>query len=149
MANSESDFKSELRQAFKDALSVDCHWSPSSSEYDTGKADIYVRVLTMGAFWFEAKFGRSKTATKAAAYAKFPPTQQNWLKAERRCGGIAVWLYCWRVSSHETRLYMGTEDTLIKDSAHLIQTKRRGDKWDVNCILLEALKRNGECHGGK
>lgn len=129
MANSETDFRQELRDDSK-SYDFPTNLRPNDPQGDVGKPDLYVKLFDFEAQWWELKFARHARCGKGKG-ATLSEAQAAWMRAERHAGGIAAWLCCKKLSPMEWALYIGVECKLFLDPKHLYFTRRRGGSWPI------------------
>ncbi len=132
MANSETDFKKELREASKKSLghpAMYINMRANDPTGDTGKPDIYIKITGYESQWWELKFARHHRC--GAKSARLSDAQRIWMQAERNAGGIAAWLVCKKMAPLHWHLYIGTEGKLLLDPDHLVCEKTRGMDWPI------------------
>ncbi len=132
MANSEADFKRELKKA---AEALGMHAVSTSPEYSKGMPDLYIRSED-GGHWLEAKFerypvpGYQKGKTSALS-----SLQSKWIQDEIAAGGTAVWCVCKKMSRDYWEVTIGATPKMCKKNHTLVATRYTGEKWLIQNIL--------------
>ena len=143
MANSETDFCKEIREAIEEQLAP-AHCLKHSDAFIVGIADLQIQTRLFGHWLVEAKFHRRKTMT-GKVKLELTEKQRKFLKKEQAAGGNAGWCLCVRFSDRRSHLYVGTNpDTLEVDLSSLHIVRGHGETWNAETFFMLLISSRGQ-----
>lgn len=141
MANSETDFCTEFREALEAQLGP-VHAIKHSDAFIVGIADLQLQIRQFGHWLVEAKFLRASLASKNEFKLNMTDKQRKFLKREINAGGQGGWFLCVRFSDRLSHLYVGANldlETVPRDHPHVV--RGHGEKWNTH-LAMSMLKRD-------
>lgn len=134
MANNENDFQKEIVKAIKQIPNG--YARRIRTELVGGVPDLFISVPNFSPIWIECKFQRSPSKmTKLTEQQIFELNKLD--KSE--CN--SAWLICRKVGTLKWELYGGNvPQRKFEEEHHLLQTRTRGEKWNIKKILKSLTK---------
>jgi hypothetical protein len=133
MATNENSFRSEL---MKDAKQLGYHAEANTADHNKGRPDTWFKAPQFQLAWVELKY-----TTSRGQKIKLTELQRRWIRKHCRVGGYVGWAVCIKIRTNYWELWVGTsaDATHVEDHGTLIQTKRRGETWNIDAIIRRII----------
>lgn len=142
MANSESQFHKEFRDAIK-AEWPSAHVFKASDRHIAGIVDIYSCTPKFGTVWVELKFERDPKGTRLSYPVALTELQRQFIKKQQRAGGQAGWCLCVKVGTNWWRYFASSDYNVKKIDLNLHNppvVRKSGHGLDVENLLSKIVR---------